>query len=159
KAAFADALTWVPEYPGIGRIPRMVAGAVAPGHEIDATDLDALLHNLLADERGKRVFLLGGNDTAALSPPSVARQAPSTFAMRGYAPTREAAVAAARLAAAVFASLLGVRCRVAVRAFPPDEGGAVGFDLLAARDRPRGIHVPHAMRVVAMADPAALVRG
>ncbi len=65
KAAFADALTWVPEYPGIGRIPRMVAGAVAPGHEIDATDLDALLHNLLADERGKRVFLLGGNGTAA----------------------------------------------------------------------------------------------
>jgi hypothetical protein len=79
--------------------------------------------------------------------------------MRGFAPAREVAVAAARLGAAVFASLLGVRCRVAVRAFPAEEGGGVGFDLLAARERPRGIHAPHATRVVAIGDAAVLARG
>jgi pyruvate-ferredoxin/flavodoxin oxidoreductase len=161
KAAFADALTWAPEYPGIGRIPRIVSGVVSAGHEIDAADLDALVHNLLADERGKRTFVVGGGAPYALSAPPVARprRAPSGFAMRGFTPAREAAAAAAKLSATVFASLLGARCRVAVRAFPPDEGGGVGFDLLASRDRPRGLHAPHATRVVAIADPAVLARG
>jgi pyruvate-ferredoxin/flavodoxin oxidoreductase len=159
KAAFADALTWAPEYPGVGRIPRIVAGVVAPRREIDAADLDALVHNLLADERGKRTFVIGGDAATALSVPQVALRAPAGFALRGFAPSREIAIAAARLSASVFGSLLGVRCRVAVRAFPEEEGGGVGFDLLAARERPRGIHAPHATRVVAIADPAALVRG
>jgi len=159
KAAFADALTWAPEYPGIGRIPRIIAGAVAPRHEIDATDLDAAVHNLLADERGKRTFVLGGEPSAALSAPPVSRHAPAGFAMRGVAPTREIAVAAAKVSATVFASLLGVRCRAAVRTFPEEEGGGVGFDLLAARERPRGIHAPHTTRAIAIADPEALSRG
>jgi pyruvate-ferredoxin/flavodoxin oxidoreductase len=159
KAAFSDALTWAPDYPGIGRIPRIVAGAIAPGHELDATDLDATVHNLLADERGKRSFVIGGDDMASLSAPAVARQAPAGFAMRAFAPTREVAIAGAKLAATVFASLLGVRCRIAVRSFPLDEGGTVGFDVIAARDRPRGGHAPHAMRVVAIADDGALARG
>jgi pyruvate-ferredoxin/flavodoxin oxidoreductase len=159
KAAFADALTWAPEYPGVGRIPRIVAGVVAPRREIDAADVDALVHNLLADERGKRTFVIGGDPAAALFVPPVDRQAPAGFAMRGFAPAREIAIAAARIAAAVFASLLGVRCRVAVRSFPPEEGGGVGFDLLAARDRPRGVHAPHATCVVAVGDAAALTRG
>jgi pyruvate-ferredoxin/flavodoxin oxidoreductase len=159
KSAFADALTWAPGYPGIGRIPRIVAGVVAPRREIDATDLDALVLNLLADERGKRTFVLGGDDAAALSAPPVARLAPRGFTMRGFASRDEVAVAAARLAAAVFASLLGVRARVAVRAVPAEEGGGIGFDLLAARDRPRGLHAPHATRVIAIDDAGVLARG
>jgi pyruvate-ferredoxin/flavodoxin oxidoreductase len=59
KAAFADALTWAPDYPGIGRIPRIVSGVVAARRELEAADLDAIVHNLLADERGKRTFLVG----------------------------------------------------------------------------------------------------
>jgi pyruvate-ferredoxin/flavodoxin oxidoreductase len=66
KASFADALTWAPDYPGIGRIPRIVSGAVAAGRELDATDLDAVVDNLLADERGKRSFVLDGPPGAGL---------------------------------------------------------------------------------------------
>jgi pyruvate-ferredoxin/flavodoxin oxidoreductase len=59
KAAFADALTWAPDYPGIGRIPRIVSGVVTPRRELEPGDLDAIVHNLLADERGKRTFVVG----------------------------------------------------------------------------------------------------
>lgn len=68
KAAFADALTWAPDYPGIGRIPRIASGAIAPGRGLDPADVDAIVHNMLADERGKRSFLLGGQENASLSP-------------------------------------------------------------------------------------------
>src|SRR5262249_38667362 len=60
KAAFADALTWAPEYPGIGRIPRVISG-VAPtrSDELTPDDVDAIVKNMLADERGKRFFVFG----------------------------------------------------------------------------------------------------
>jgi pyruvate-ferredoxin/flavodoxin oxidoreductase len=160
KAAFADALTWAPDYPGIGRIPRIVSGVVSPHHEVDSTDLDAAVHNLLADERGKRSFVVGGGDESlALSVPPVSRAHGPAFAMRGIATRREVAVAAAELCAAVLMSALGVRTRVAVRGLGEDEGGGVAFDLVAARDRPRGTHAPHAVRVVAIDDAASLTRG
>jgi pyruvate ferredoxin oxidoreductase alpha subunit len=59
KAAFADALTWAPGYPGIGRIPRFATGFVEPRHELDSRDLDAVVHNVLAHERGERTFVVG----------------------------------------------------------------------------------------------------
>ncbi|MFX8000795.1 hypothetical protein ABTK84_20200, partial [Acinetobacter baumannii] len=63
KSAFADALTWAPDYPGIGRIPRIVSGVVGTdGHELDAHDIDAIVQNAVADERGKRAFSLGAGD-------------------------------------------------------------------------------------------------
>jgi pyruvate-ferredoxin/flavodoxin oxidoreductase len=70
KAAFADALTWAPDYPGIGRIPRIHSGVVrGAGHEprLGGDDLDAVIHNVLANERGKRNFALGGGGD--LDPP------------------------------------------------------------------------------------------
>jgi pyruvate/2-oxoacid:ferredoxin oxidoreductase alpha subunit len=159
KAAFADALTWAPDYPGIGRIPRIVSGVLAPHREVDSTDLDAIVHNLLADERGKRSFVVGGDDAHALAAPPITRAAGKTFAMRGIASRREVAAAAAELCVAVLASALGLRTRVTVRALPVEEGGGVAFDLVAARDRPRGVHAPHAMHVVALDDPGPLACG
>jgi pyruvate/2-oxoacid:ferredoxin oxidoreductase alpha subunit len=159
KAAFADALTWAPDYPGIGRIPRIVSGVVAPEREVDSTDLDAIVHNVLADERGKRSFLLGAEEAHALWVPPVTRTAGGAFVMRGIASRRELAAAAADLCAAVLSSALGLRTRVAVRALPDDEGGGVAFDLVAARDRPRGTHAPHAIGVIAVGTPALLDRG
>jgi hypothetical protein len=159
KAAFADALTWAPDYPGIGRIPRIVSGVIAPEREVDSTDLDAIVHNVLADERGKRQFLLGGDEEQALWKPAVTRAAGDAFVMRGIASRREVAAAAAELCAAVIASALGLRTRVAVRALSPEEGDGVAFDLVAARERPRGNHAPHAMGVIAVADAALLARG
>jgi pyruvate/2-oxoacid:ferredoxin oxidoreductase alpha subunit len=159
KAAFADALTWAPDYPGIGRIPRIVAGVVAARREIDSVDIDAMVHNMLADERGKRRFVLGGDEAAALLAPAVARATAQGFAMRAVVSRRETAVAAADLCTAVLASALGARTRVAVRALAPEEGGGFAFDLTAGRDRPRGSHAPHAVRVVALEDAGALARG
>jgi len=163
KAAFADAMTWAPDYPGVGRIPRMVSGYVEPDREVDSTDLDAIVHNVLANERGKRAFVLGGDDSRALwtpawSPPA-AREAGHVFAMRGVAARREVAVAAAELCAAVLASALGVRTRGVVRGLAGEEGEGIAFDLIASRHRPRGAHAPHAVDVVAVDDVAILVKG
>ena len=179
KAAFADALTWAPDYPGVGRIPRIVSGILAPEREVDSTDLDAIVHNVLADERGKRAFVLGGEDAHALraspaAPHHATTAQPSaswaataqpasspsgTFVMRGIAARRDVAAAAAELCAAVLASALGLRTRVAVRDLGDDEGGGVAFDLVASRLRPRGTHAPHTVSLVAVSDPVLLTRG
>jgi pyruvate-ferredoxin/flavodoxin oxidoreductase len=180
KAAFADALTWAPDYPGVGRIPRIVSGIVAPEREVVSTDLDAIVQNVLADERGKRAFVLGGEEAFGLtagseaasaaawaaprsgSPVAPAPPMPSpagTFVMRGITGRREVAAAAAELCAAVLASALGLRTRVAVRELSEEEGGGIAFDLVASRERPRGTHAPHAVNLVALSDPAFLTRG
>ncbi|HEX4449131.1 MAG TPA: hypothetical protein VH044_20475 [Polyangiaceae bacterium] len=167
KAAFADALTWAPDYPGIGRIPRIVSGIVAPEREVDSMDLDAIVHNVLADERGKRTFVLGAvgaeESLPAPSMPAAQSSPPSTaagsFVMRGLVARREVAAAAAELCAAVLASALGLRTRVAVRELTEDEGGGFAFDLAASRHRPRGGHAPHAVGVVAVGDLEVLLRG
>jgi hypothetical protein len=159
KAAFADALTWAPDYPGIGRIPRIVSGVVAADREVDSTDLEAIVHNLLADERGKRTFVLGGNDAHSLPVAPIAPMAAPAFAMRGITSTWQVATAAAELGAAVLASALGARTRVAVRKLSEEEGGGVAFDLIAGQARPRGSHAPHAVCVVAVDDASMLARG
>ncbi|HTB77194.1 MAG TPA: hypothetical protein VK762_28315 [Polyangiaceae bacterium] len=187
KAAFADALTWAPDYPGVGRIPRIVSGIVAPDREVDSADLDAMVHNVLADERGKRSFVLGGEDAQALGKVGAAAQATASwgaaqppgswgaaspsasahaiaspegaFVMRGVAGRRQVAAAAAELCAAVLGSALGLRTRVAVRELAYEEGGGIAFDLVASRQRPRGTHAPHAVNLVALEDPAFLMHG
>jgi pyruvate/2-oxoacid:ferredoxin oxidoreductase alpha subunit len=160
KAAFSDALTWAPGYPGIGRIPRIASGVVARGHEIQAVDVEAVVENMLADERGVRTFVLGGAHAARLAPASSAARAPSVgFAMRGTMSTREAALATADLCATVLASALGARTRVTMRAQSVEEGGGFAVDILAARDRPRGTHAPHTLSVVAIEDVDAVARG
>ncbi len=58
KAAFADALTWAPGYPGIGRIPRIASSLCPPGRDLSPGDVDAIVDNMLADERGHRTFVL-----------------------------------------------------------------------------------------------------
>jgi pyruvate ferredoxin oxidoreductase alpha subunit len=60
KAAFSDALTWAPGYPGIGRIPRIASGLCPPGRDLSPADVDALVDHMHADERGPRSFTLHG---------------------------------------------------------------------------------------------------
>ncbi len=159
KAAFADAITWAPDYPGVGRIPRIVSGVVAPHREVDSTDLDAIVHNVLADERGKRTFVVGGDEAHSLWTPPVTRTTAGAFVMRGIAARREVAAAAAELCAAVLASALGLRTRVSVRDLSDEEGGGVAFDLVAGRERPRGTHAPHALWGIAPGDHTITARG
>ncbi len=172
KAAFADALTWAPDFPGIGRIPRIVSGIVSPEREVDSRDLDAIVHNVLADERGKRTFVLGGDEAHALRAPEPGSATPSepapspslssspgAFVMRGVVLRPAIAAASAELCAAVLTSALGLRTRVAVRQLPEEEGGGVAFDLVASRQRPRGAHAPHTISVIALGSASLLSRG
>jgi pyruvate-ferredoxin/flavodoxin oxidoreductase len=58
KAAFADALTWAPDFPGIGAIPRIVSGFVAPERALGTGDARAMLENMLRNDLGSRTFTL-----------------------------------------------------------------------------------------------------
>lgn len=61
KAAFADALTWAPGYPGIGRIPTIFAACVDPGErEASPGDVLAVVENALQGEQGRRSIRVGG---------------------------------------------------------------------------------------------------
>jgi hypothetical protein len=59
KAAFADAITWAPDYPGVGRIPRIHSAVIGSGG-LDARAVDAMIRNMLAGEQGKRFLTVGG---------------------------------------------------------------------------------------------------
>ncbi|MGH7272501.1 MAG: hypothetical protein ACREJ3_18895, partial [Polyangiaceae bacterium] len=69
KAAFADAMTWAPDYPGVGRIPRIVSGFVAADVDLGSADIDAVVHNLQTGDHGKRYFVLRGDPAHSLPPP------------------------------------------------------------------------------------------
>jgi len=68
KAGFSDALTWAPDYPGVGRIPRIHSGVARAAVHVEAHDLDSIVRNMLAGEGGKRSFVLGGEAPHALDP-------------------------------------------------------------------------------------------
>ncbi len=161
KAAFADALTWAPEYPGIGRIPRILSGVVgAAGHELEGSDLEAVVHNMLADERGKRAFVLGADETLTLQTAPAAGAArgagSGSLSMRGRVTDTSTAEACAELCAAVVSSSLGLHVRASVRKLSLQEGQGVAFDLLASRERPRGQHAPHAVKLIALEEASMM---
>jgi pyruvate-ferredoxin/flavodoxin oxidoreductase len=161
KAAFADAITWAPDYPGVGRVPRILSGVVDTGdHSIEAHDLDAALHNMLADERGKRSFVLGHADALRPAPrPSSPPGPPRVFTMRGRVADAQTASACAEVTASALSLALGLRVRASARALQSGEGEGYAFDVVASRERPRGTHAPHAVGLVVIDDAAALLRG
>jgi pyruvate/2-oxoacid:ferredoxin oxidoreductase alpha subunit len=161
KAAFADALTWAPDYPGIGRLPRIHSGVVGiGGHELESGDLDAIVRNMTDGEQGKRHFAVGPQSGLAPAPSAAVAPGPATSAsMRGRVADFETASACAELCATVIASALALKCRVSVRPSAGVEGEGAAFDLDAARERPRGASVPLSVGLVAFDDPGALVAG
>jgi pyruvate-ferredoxin/flavodoxin oxidoreductase len=158
KAAFADALTWAPDYPGIGRIPRILSGVAHSA--LEDGDLDAIVHNMLADERGKRSFVVGA-DVLVTGDPLVqpASHDDGSFTMRGRTDGEALAEASAELCSSVILSLLGLRTRASVRELTASEGGGYAFDLVASRERPRGGYTPASLKVVALDDARALIMG
>jgi len=164
KAAFADAITWAPEYPGVGRVPRVHSGVVrAAAHDLEAHDLDAIVRNMQAGDQAKRWFILGGDASVGLAP-SVLPPPPTTaespvFHMRGLHRDVAHAATAAELVTAVVARVLSLRVRAAIRPLPPGEGGGFAFDLVAAPQRPLGVHLASALALVAIDDASSLLEG
>jgi pyruvate-ferredoxin/flavodoxin oxidoreductase len=161
KAAFADALTWAPEYPGIGRIPRILSG-VAHASRLDAGDIDAVVHNMLADERGKRSFVVGADVLVTGDPLVLAGGTDhddGSFTLRGRTEDEALAEAGAELCSSVILSLLGLRTRAVVRELTASEGGGFAFDLVASRERPRGAPSLVSLKLVVIDDPRALILG
>lgn len=68
KAALADALTWAPGYPGIGRIPPIISASFAtlsgpngPNGAITERDVRLSIAEIASGERARRVVVLGSD--------------------------------------------------------------------------------------------------
>jgi pyruvate/2-oxoacid:ferredoxin oxidoreductase alpha subunit len=169
KAAFADAITWAPEYPGVGRVPRIFSGYVGPGsRELDGADADAIVANMTDGDRERRTFVLGGlaqgdgehdGKLPQAKAPASMTLPPGAFSLRVRAASPERGEAIADLCTRIVMGTLGLRTRATVR--PVKDAGAeeVMVDLFAARERPRGIHPPHAVRLIIMDSVASLLQG
>lgn len=60
KAAFADAITWAPGFPGVGRIPTIVSVAFATiDGAVEGAHVRQALAELSAGDRAKRLLVLG----------------------------------------------------------------------------------------------------
>jgi pyruvate-ferredoxin/flavodoxin oxidoreductase len=60
KCAFTDAITWTPGYPGVGRIPPIVAASFATlDHGVRVDDVRAALDELAAGDRARRTLVFG----------------------------------------------------------------------------------------------------
>jgi pyruvate-ferredoxin/flavodoxin oxidoreductase len=139
KSAFTDALTWVPGFPGIGRIPKLFVGA--SGSAFDVADLAAVCENMLADERGRRSFSFIDVEHSlprahrAATPSAVARP-PREIAIRLVLDDIACAEEVLGLVGSSMASGIGLRAHGIITATTPP-GGAV-IDIVGSRDHARG---------------------
>jgi pyruvate ferredoxin oxidoreductase alpha subunit len=133
KAAFTDALTWAPGFPGIGRVPKLFVGVTGPS--FDVSDLASICDNMLADERGRRSFSLA--DTDRTLPRAASREVDTSGAvsLRWVLDDVPSADAALSTTAWMLVTLLGVRAHGIVT---PQPGGGATVDLFASREHARG---------------------
>ena len=62
KAAFADALTWAPGFPGVGRVPPIVSAAFATVEgSVRERDVHAALAEIGTGERARRLVVFGSD--------------------------------------------------------------------------------------------------
>jgi pyruvate ferredoxin oxidoreductase alpha subunit len=62
KAAFADALTWAPGFPGVGRIPPIISAVFATLEDgVRPQDVQAILDELVTGDRARRVMVFGSD--------------------------------------------------------------------------------------------------
>lgn len=134
KSAFTDALTWVPGFPGIGRIPKLFVGVTGPS--FDVADLAAVCDNMLADERGKRSFSFADVEHALPRPPAIEQPASGPVAFRWVLDDLATADAAIAATSNALANTLGLRLHAVVTPAKSGEGATV--DAFAAREQARG---------------------
>jgi pyruvate-ferredoxin/flavodoxin oxidoreductase len=137
KSAFTDALTWMPGFPGIGRIPKLYVGAA--GSAFDLSDLQATCENMLADEHGKRIFSFVDVEHAlprAPAKPIDEKHVEREVALRFVADDAESADAILKVLGPALANGVGVRVHGLITA--SQHGPGAVLDVLASRTHARG---------------------
>lgn len=147
KSAFSDALTWVPGFPGIGRVPKLFVGASGPAFDLD--DLAAACENMLADERGRRVFSFVDVDDALPRVPRLREGSPDPrgdreVAIRFVLDAPSAAESVLAAASRALATAVGLRAQSIVTS----NGEGAVLDIVASRGRARGGMARRAPRLV-----------
>lgn len=137
KSAFADAITWAPGYPGVGRIPRIVT-AIAEGVPVDAGHVLEAAHNMRLGESGSRS--LSFEHTSFVEP----RPADGAVVVRAVASHAGAVEDIAEAVAAVVSQLTGISVSATVRKLPEVEGDGFSLDVVVSK-RPRAALTPHAV--------------
>lgn len=132
KSAFSDALTWVPGFPGIGRIPKLVVGAT--GAAFDISDLAAACENMLADEHGRRIFSFVETEHALARAPETDKELDRDLSLRFVVDDVDVADAILKVLGPAIANGAGLRVHAIVTANPH---GAV-LDVLATKNVARG---------------------
>lgn len=133
KSAFTDALTWVPGFPGIGRVPKLVTGVT--GDRFGLEELASICETMLASETGKRTFSFVDHEHALPKAAAGVALHPRDAAMRFVVDDAAAADAVVGLVSTAVASALGFRTSGVVTA---RAGGGVVVELHASRDHARG---------------------
>jgi pyruvate ferredoxin oxidoreductase alpha subunit len=139
KSAFTDALTWVPGFPGIGRIPKLFVGA--SGSAFDVADLAAVCENMLADERGRRVFSFTDVDHALphshpTPTPVAEKSAEREISLRFVLDDAASAEAVLNVVGAVLVSGVGLRTHGIITTAAT--GAPPVLDIVSSRDHARG---------------------
>jgi pyruvate-ferredoxin/flavodoxin oxidoreductase len=159
KSAFTDALTWVPGFPGIGRIPKLFAGAC--GSAFDVADLAAVCENMLADERGRRVFSFTEVEhalpRAVAEPPRNEAKPEREVAVRFVLDDVATAESVLSTVGSALASGVGLRTQGIITATTP--GAGVVLDVLASRDHARGGMARRAPRLVIATERGVMSAG
>lgn len=157
KSAFTDALTWMPGFPGIGRIPKLFVGAT--GVAFDIADLAGVCDNMLADERGRRVFSFVDVEQSLPRARLAERAdaAPREIAIRFVLDDGASAEAILEAVGAALASGAGLRTQGIVTVARP--GGATLLDIVANRDGARGGMARRALRLVVATERGATTAG
>lgn len=144
KAAFTDAITWAPDFPGIGRIPKLFVGVT--GASFDIADLAGICENMLADERGRRIFSLADVErslprgTLESAIVSTDRAVHVRWVLDDMAAAEDALGATVTL----LQSAMGLRASGIVSA----QGPGVVVDLTSSRDPARGVMARRGATVV-----------
>ncbi len=135
KGAFTDALTWVPGFPGIGRVPKLVTGVT--GDRFGIEELAAVCETMLAAETGKRTFSFVDHEHALPRSSSVHHGGllhPRDASLRFVVDDPSFAEAVLAIVSATVTATVGLR----VSGLVSKRAGGVVLDLFASRDHARG---------------------
>ncbi len=128
KAAFTDAITWAPGYPGVGRVPRFTSAVLGQGG-LTEDDLAAAICNMRDGDTASRSFVFGEAD-APRKATDADRDVSTAPRIRVSCKDPESAAKVARYLLAAMTGAAGLRARAALRA---GDEGAVFVDVSASK--------------------------